>query len=147
MHRSHLCAFGLATALFLGLAGPVCAQKVFKCGNTYSHIPCASDAAVKPVYGGQAPDKPAGLTGYELCAAEAPGYVNSPEPGSTRIRALGPSTAEAIRYAGSSIVAHRHDLGVELKLQQGSGYSGSVTYSCWVSEDQRRILQFTARRN
>ena len=89
MHRSHLCAFGLATALFLSLACPACAQKVFKCGNTYSHIPCASDAAVKPVYAGQAPDKPLGLSGYELCAAEAPGYVNSPEPGSTRIRALG----------------------------------------------------------
>jgi hypothetical protein len=117
------------------------AQQLYRCGNTYSQTPCAADAASKSVYSGSAPARAPGLSGYELCAAHAVKYVASPEPESARTMPVGQRKTEVIRYAGQSVAAHRFDLTVDAKTTYGV-YSGPVTYSCWLSEDQARMLQF-----
>lgn len=130
----------LAAGLF-PLALPASAQPLYRCGNTYSQTPCAADAASRSVYSGAAPSRGPGFSGYELCSAHAVRYVASPEPESARTMAVGQRKTEVIQYAGQSIAAHRFDLAVDAKTSYGV-YSGPVMYSCWLSEDQARVLQF-----
>lgn len=140
MHASYL-----IVAALVGHAGLASAQQMYKCGSTYSQTPCAPDAVAKPVQSSAAPDAPAGLTGYELCAASARRMVNSPEPESTRIQPIGARRSEVIQYAGKAIATHRYDLAVDAKTPYGV-FSGLQPYACWLSEDQRRVLQFSSAR-
>jgi hypothetical protein len=137
------------SALLLSLCAatlPVQAQTMYRCGNTYSQTPCSADAKAAKVSPGEAPDKAARLQGYELCAAAAPGKAATPEPESARVQPLGQRVSEVIQYAGQPLSTHRYDLTVDAKSQYGV-YTGPVAYSCWVSEDQARILQFGRRRS
>jgi hypothetical protein len=137
-------SLGLFILCIATVSGLATAQQLYKCGNTYSQIPCAADAAPKKVFSSSAPAKAAGSTGYELCAAHAVKTVLSPEPETARTAAVGQRKAEVIQYAGQSIVSQRFDLTVDAKTQYGV-YSGPIAYACWLSEDQARVLQF--RRN
>ncbi len=133
--------------LFCGLAGPVCAQQMYKCGSTYSQTPCGSDAEVKRARPDAVADKPAnvGPIGYELCVASAPRLVGSPEPESARVQRVGEMRTDVITYAGRSVAARRYDLTVDFRTTYGV-YSGPQPYSCWISVDERRVLQFAPRR-
>ena len=136
----------IALALLCGLASPVVAQQaLYKCGSTYSQTPCASNAETPRVRPDAVPDKPAGPSGYELCAAFAPTGVGSPEPETARVQRVGELRTEVIQYAGKSVATRRYDLLVDAKTKYGV-YSGPQPYSCWLSEDQLRVLQFGVRR-
>lgn len=132
-----------AALVLAGLAAE--AQQVYRCGNTFSQAPCSADAQPTRVVPANTPDKPAGLSGFELCAATAKGAVQSPEPESARVAPFGERRTEVISYAGKDVAARRFDLTVDAKTQFGV-YSGPVAYSCWLSEDQARVLQFGPRR-
>lgn len=137
----------LIAAIALGAhAGMASAQQMYKCGNTFSQTPCAPDAVAKPVQSSAVPDAPAGLSGYELCAAAARKMANSPEPETARIQPLGERRSEVIQYAGKPIATHRYDLAIDAKTQYGV-FSGLQPYACWLSEDQRRVLQFRSMRS
>lgn len=144
-HMHMLWRFFLAVGVLAGGSAGVQAQQMYKCGSTYSQTPCAPDAVAKPLQPMTVPDTPPGLSGYDLCAAVALKVVDSPEPETARVQSVGQRKAEAIQYAGKSTVAHRYDLTVDAKTQYGV-YSGERPYSCWLSEDQRRVLQFSPRR-
>lgn len=135
----------LAMLALAGHAGLVSAQ-MYKCGNTFSQTPCAPDAVAKSAAPSAAPDAAAaGVTGYELCAAAARKMVPSPEPETARIQPIGERRSEVIQYAGKPIATHRYDLAVDAKTQYGV-FSGLQPYACWLSEDQRRVLQFRSSR-
>lgn len=136
--KTHAAIFAVG---LISLTHHASAQQLYRCGNTYSQIPCAADAASKSVYSGAAPVQAPGLSGYELCAAHAVKYVASPEPESARTMPMGQRRTEVIKYAGQSVAAHRFDLTVDAKTTYGV-YSGPMAYSCWLSEDQARMLQF-----
>lgn len=131
--------------LFAAWAVAAPAQTLYRCGNTYSQTPCAPDAVAKRTHADTPAEKGGGTQGYELCASRAPESVESPEPQSARVQQVGLRRAEVIQYAGQPIAAHRYDLTVDAKTTFGV-YSGPQPYTCWVSEDQRRILQFSPRR-
>ena len=135
----------VALVALAGHAGFVSAQQMYKCGNTFSQTPCAPDAVAKPVQSSTAPDAAAGITGYELCAAAARKMANSPEPETARIQPIGERRSEVIQYAGKPIATHRYDLAIDAKTQYGV-FSGLQPYACWLSEDQRRVLQFRSSR-
>jgi hypothetical protein len=128
------------------LALPAHAQQMYKCGNTYSQTPCSPEAKVTRLFQGDSPAKASKLQGYELCAAAAPGKTSSPEPESARVQPLGQRVSEVIQFSGQALSAHRYDLSVDSKTKFGV-YSGPVAYSCWVSEDQARILRFSGLRS
>ncbi|MBL0726450.1 DUF4124 domain-containing protein [Piscinibacter sp. HJYY11] len=137
----------LILALLAGHAGLASAQQMYKCGNTFSQTPCAPDAVARPVQPSAAPETPAGgLAGYELCAAAARKMVRTPEPETARIQPIGERRSEVIQYAGKPIATHRYDLSVDAKTPYGV-YSGLQPYACWLSEDQRRVLQFRSLRD
>ena len=135
-----------AIPVLLSQVSSVHAQQMYKCGSTYSQTPCGPEAAVKTLPPGAAPESPPGLSGHELCAATAKKSYGGPEPDSARIQPLGDRKSEVIQYAGKSIAAFRYDIAMDTKTQYGV-YSGAKPYSCWLSEDQRRVLQFAPFRN
>lgn len=136
----------LIVAITLGAhAGFASAQQMYKCGNTFSQTPCAPDAVARPVQSSAAPEAVGGLSGYELCAAAARKMANSPEPETARIQPVGERRSEVIEYAGKPIATHRYDLAIDAKTQFGV-FSGLQPYTCWLSEDQRRVLQFRSAR-
>lgn len=130
---------------FLAMASAAHAQQLYKCGNTYSQTPCATDAKPTRLHQGAAPDRAPGATGFELCASKAKSAVGTPEPESARVQPLGQRLSEVIQYSGQPLSTHRYDLTVDAKTQYGV-FSGPVAYSCWLSEDQARVLQFGRRR-
>ncbi|WP_341887252.1 hypothetical protein [Variovorax sp. YR752] len=136
---------GAVALLLAASAGGAAAQTMYRCGNTYSQTPCAPDAVPQRGHADAATEKAGGAQGYDLCASHAPESVETPEPQSARVQQVGPRKAEVIQYAGQPIAAHRYDLTVDAKTAYGV-YSGPRPYACWVSEDQRRILQFAPRR-
>ncbi|HEY0817417.1 MAG TPA: hypothetical protein VGD46_01480 [Rhizobacter sp.] len=131
-------------AVIAGSAGLASAQ-MYKCGSTFSQTPCAPDAVARPSASPATPDGPAGLSGYELCAAAARRMANSPEPETARIQPVGERRSEVIQYAGKPIATHRYDLTIDAKTAFGV-FSGPAAHACWLSEDQRRVLQFHATR-
>ena len=137
----------LATGLFalFVMAPSAQSQQLYKCGNTYSQTPCATDAKPTRLHQGAAPDKAPGASGFALCAIAAKSSVGTPEPESARVQPLGQRVSEVIQYSGQPLPAHRYDLTVDAKTQYGV-FSGPVASSCWLSEDQARVLQFGRRR-
>jgi hypothetical protein len=119
------------------------AQQLYKCGNTYSQTPCGADAQQKKVFSA-APDAPAGtgganLSGYDLCVARATDKIRGPNPDAIRVQPVGTRVAEVTTHAGQSVMAHRYQFDVQI-LQNSGVYGPPVRWSCWVSEDQRRVL-------
>lgn len=140
MRRASLLPLLLAVA-----AGAVQAQTLYRCGNTYSQVPCAPDAVARPGRSDAPAEKTGGPQGYELCASHAPTAIDTPEPHSARVQQIGLRKAEVIQYADKPVASHRYDLSVDAKTAYGV-FSGPQPYSCWLSEDQRRVLQFAPRR-
>mgnify|MGYP001765465668 CR=1 FL=1 len=120
-------------------------QQLYRCGSTYSQTPCAAGAKPTRLHQGAAPDKVPGASGFELCAVAARNAAGTPEPESARVQPMGQRVAEVVQYSGQPLPAHRYDLTVDAKTQYGV-FSGPVAYSCWLSEDQARVLQFGRRR-
>ncbi len=139
--RAALCSIVLCAPL----AAPAQSSSLYRCGNTYSQTPCAADAQPARLHRDAAAERPAVATGFDLCAAAARRRVESPEPESARIVPIGARTSEVITYAGQPLSAHRYDLSIDAKTAYGV-FSGPVAYSCWLSEDQARVLQFGPRR-
>lgn len=135
-------------ALFIVLfavCAPVAAQQLYRCGNTYSQTPCSAEARPARLFQGQAPEKAPGPVGFDLCAAAAGAKASASEPGSVRVQPLGARVSEVIQFAGQPLSAHRYDLAVDARAAYGAS-AGPVAYSCWVSEDQARVLQFGLRK-
>jgi hypothetical protein len=140
-NRKHRIALSLALCAVTAAAQ---AQQLYRCGNTYSQTPCAIDAKPTRLHQGTAPDKAPGV-GFELCEAAARAAVATPEPASARVVPLGQRVSEVIQYAGQPLSVHRLDLTIDAKTEYGM-FSGAIAYSCWLSEDQARVLQFGPRR-
>ncbi len=119
------------------------AQKLYQCGKTFSQTPCAPDATEKRMHGGS-PSSPSAPKprGFELCAAAGVKATGSLEPESARVHMRGKRRMEVIQYAGEPLPAQRYDLDVSAKNDNGM-YALNKSLSCWLSEDQSRILQFS----
>ena len=125
-------------------ASPVCAQAVYRCGSTYSHVPCAPDAKAVPLSGAGAPDQPAQSTrGPAACIAQAPRLFRFPDPDSTRVGAVAKRPAEVIQYAGQPIAARQYAIALNTKNRSGA-YDGERVYLCFLSEDEARVLKLEA---
>ena len=121
--------------------GPVAAQAMYRCGSTYSQTPCATDAAPARLPSGAAPDAAPGLSGLAVCVDEARRRHAGPEPETARIEPLGARTSEVIQAHGQPMAAVRYGLTIDAKTAYGV-FSGARPHTCWLSEDQRRVLRF-----
>ena len=122
------------------------AQMLYRCGNTYSEMRCAADAAPVRARADVVADSAPGPKGGELCAAAASKMLRLPELESVRIESVEKAPAEVIQYADKPTAAHQYIVRVNAKNVYGA-YEGAQAYACHVSEDERRILKFAARRS
>lgn len=125
----------LVSLLLAGLALPSGAQTLYRCGNTYSQTPCAGEAQAVRVYAASAPKAAPGPRGVALCAAQLP------EAQAARAKPEGARRTEVITYAGQPMQARRYDLTVPA---EGTDPAPS-RLSCWLSEDEARVLQLERR--
>jgi len=137
----------LPTAFALLCVWPLHAQsqQLYRCGNTYSQIPCAPDAASARISAGAAPQPVPGAVGKDVCAIDGVAQMNFPDPESTRIRSVTKVGAEVIQYAGKPIAARKYKLTINTKNELGA-YTGERTYLCYLSEDERRVLKVDVMR-
>ena len=143
IHRRtwHGIAVLLAMAAFPALAS---AQQMYRCGSTYSQTPCGPTATATRTPSDVPPDKAAGSQAGAACTAQAPQLLNVPDPTALRVLSTSASRAEVIQYSGQPVVALRYDLRISTVSPAGV-WLAARAYSCFLSEDQQRILKFEIR--
>ena len=140
--------------IFAAFAAPTTiahAQKMYRCGTTFSQTPCATDAVEKRLPGagsgagtGAAQDDAANPQ-HDVCAAAAIRATGTLEPETARVRPRGKRSMETMEYAGQTLPVVRVDVDVSAKNEHGMfALNGSVT--CWLSEDRQRILKMSPAR-
>lgn len=118
---------------------------MYRCGSTYSQTPCGPTATATRTFSDIAADKAAGPQAGAACAAQAPQVLNVPDPSGLRVLSTSASRAEVIQYSGQPVVALRYDLSISTVSAAGV-WLAARPYSCFLSEDQQRILKFEIRR-
>ena len=132
-------------AVLCACSAPAHAQQLYRCGNTYSQVPCAPGAASARISAGAAPEPVAGMVGKDVCASDGVAQMNFPDPESTRIRSVTKEGSEVIQYAGKPIAARKYRLTLNTRNEVGA-YTGDRSYLCYLSEDERRVLKVDAWR-
>jgi len=135
-----------SAALGLALLAPLpsLAQPMYRCGNTFSQTPCASDARTVTVRPNPVSTPPPGLRGKELCADEVPRQLRLPDPASTRILSVTRQDAEAIQVLGQPQFARKYTVVLNTKNALGA-YTGDTPYACYLNETETRVLKFEAQ--
>src|ERR1043165_7471953 len=98
----------LLACMLLLWASTGAAQTLYRCGKTYSQVPCASDAASARVSSVTPDARP----GREVCTTEGVSRLGLPDPEGVKVVSVQRGAAEVIQYAGKSIVARRYDLAL-----------------------------------
>ena len=136
-----ICNFLFLIILLSALgASPTQAQKMYKCANTYSQIPCDKDSEPTKVFKDTRSQIPPGLRGRELCKLTVPQTINLKDPYSARVETIGEPILVTIKYADVPILSKRHDVGLNAKNSYGA-YVGIRIYFCFLSEDETRLLR------
>jgi hypothetical protein len=130
----------IALAVLCACSAPAQSQQLYRCGNTYSQVPCAPGAASARISAGAAPDPVAASAGKDVCANEGVAQMNFPDPESTRIRSVTKVGSEVIQYAGQPIAVRKYRVTLNTKSEVGA-YTGDRSYLCYLSEDERRVLK------
>lgn len=118
------------------------AQTLYRCGNSYSQIPCAgAEQPPRRVYADPVAEPASGPAGSELCEAEAQRVVGALDPNGVRIRFPAASRAEVITFAGRPLPVRRHVLTIEVRGADGL-FTTPQPWACDLSEDRRRVLRF-----
>ena len=123
-------------------SGAAAAQQLYRCGNTYSQVPCAANAEPRKmlrdnsVGGGAA----AAQSGKDLCRRQVSGAAGLVDPYSVVVESVSEGRHDTIRIGDELVVARRYDVALNAKNEFGA-YSGVQVYRCFVSEDEQRLLK------
>lgn len=114
------------------------AEKVYRCGDTFSQVPCAPDAKELNVRadGSKAPTSSA-------CVDQLRQEFGASDPGSLRITASSDGKLAPFEYAGTKILARHYQFSVVSRLPNG-GYQTVGRYACVTSDDGFRVLSLQA---
>lgn len=130
----------LLLPLFLVISFAASAGTLYRCGNTFSQIPCGNNAQAVQVQGGEvgksavSPEQ-----AKHVCVNDLRKWVPFPDPDNLKIESMSRGTPEIIEYAGTKLMARRYELRVNL-----ANAAPGRNYSCFVSEDNQRILKISA---
>jgi len=138
-------AFAAALVVFLLLPGVCAAQQLYRCGSTFSQTPCATAASAVRVPSGAAPDAPPASQPKELCSAATVGVMQLPDANMARVESVVKGSSEAIQYAGQPMVARTYLVSVNVANACGM-YAGAKVHTCYVSEDEQRVLKVVLKR-
>jgi hypothetical protein len=129
----------------LAMAAPVAWAQggLYRCGNTYSQVPCSADARTASVPTGAAPDLAAGPTGAEVCAAHALRMLGAESVLAGRLESSQRGPAEVIQYAGQPLATRTWRVTLAVRTVEGLA-AGHRAFRCHLSEDERRVLRISA---
>ena len=119
---------------------PSYAQKMYKCGNTYSQIPCDKTADSVKIFSDAKADPPPGLSGKELCRAMVPRAGNLKDPYSARVEAVGGPSFEVVSLGNQPLMVKRYEVAMNAKNSYGA-YTGIRVWTCYLTEDDNRLFR------
>lgn len=111
--------------------------KVYRCGDTYSQVPCGNDASQPKLYGTQGGNASA-LEQAASCAAAIAQREQQDGLQWTLQDATEP-VAELVAAHGSQVLGYRIDVVMSQTTLQGQPLH-TARYRCAVSQDLRRVL-------
>lgn len=137
-------AIAVLTALTLSM--PASAQKLYRCGNQFSQTPCSGEAvgqalpngAIKATLG----DGMQG--GGATCGKALLKTLSLPDTHTAEIESATRGKAATIEFANQPIVARTFDVSIAMRNGLGSKV-GTRSATCFVSEDEQRVLKLTPR--
>jgi len=126
--------------LFLLFSISAHAATLYRCGNTFSQVPCGDNAKPVQISGGEAgraalPPEMA----KHVCVSDLKKWVPFPDPDSIKVESMSRGAPEIIEYAGTKLMARRYDLRIS-----APNAPGGQNYRCFASEDNQRILKIVA---
>lgn len=89
----------------------------------------------------QAPDM-----AEHVCVLNLEKWVTFRDPDSIKVVSVSEGKAEVIDYADTRLVGVKFTVMVNSKNERG-GYTGARPYQCYTSEDRRRVLNYSPRRD
>lgn len=133
-----LLAAGIAAVL---VAPAAVAQKLYRCGSTFSQTPCGSDAAEihTPKFNAAGSAADTAGTG-KACAASLRAKGAFADPEAVRVDNVTAGTAKVIEYNYVQIIAREYGLTVSVKNKDGE-YGDTRSFTCVTSEDGQRVLE------
>lgn len=81
-----------------------------------------------------------------VCVRELQKWVTFRDPDTIKVVSVSEGKAEVIDYADTRLVGVRFTVTVNSKGEQG-GYRGPRPYQCYTSQDRRRVLNYSPRRD
>ena len=127
--------------LAMALSQQALAQTTYRCGNTFSQVPCEKNATAMPIPmpSKSAPQPPQGPKGRELCKAAVPRMLTLKDPYSAVVEVAETPRIAAITYANTPMMAKEYLVTVNAKNSYG-GYVGAKPYFCYLSQNETNVL-------
>ena len=118
---------------------------MYKCGNTYSQVPCDKTTDAIKINSDAKADPPPGLHGKELCRVMVPRAGNLKDPYSARVEAIGDPAFEIVTFANQPLTVKRYDIAMNAKNSYGA-YTGIRVWSCYLTEGDNRVFKIVPPR-
>ena len=130
-------------ALVCALCAPVGSGAVYRCGNTFSNVPCAEDA--KPMKGlaaggGQAAT---GMDVSAVCFNAIKNKVAAKDPDALKLASASTAKPDIVEFQGKRLMGYTSTLEVSERQANGA-YADPKPYFCATSDDRQRVLQIKA---
>lgn len=113
------------------------AGTAYRCGNTFSQIPCGENAKEQMFNTGSAASSSDFIT---VCLSAAKELIQFKDPESLRVESSSKPMAKVIDYADARLMAYEVIININGKNSYG-GYSGAEPYVCYLSQDKKRVLK------
>ena len=139
----HTVTHFLAAACIAASASTAGAQTLYRCGNVYSQTPCAPGAAAVKARPNAVADAAPGPQGGELCSATVARELQIDDTSPVQIASVTKAPAEVIQYADKPTATRKYI--VKLGVKPYTAFDGPRSFTCHLSEDERRVLKFSAR--
>jgi hypothetical protein len=128
-----------ATVLMLLTPSTASAQKLYRCGNNFSQVPCDKVTEGTPMAAAAAPEATRDAKkGTDVCAQAAISQLGSDQIGTLESSKAGP--AAVIRYLDQPMVTRTQRVTLMVRTTDGVRL-GQRGFTCNLSEDEQRVLQ------
>ena len=137
-------AFGVILIAILCQSGVSRAQKLYRCGNTFSQVPCEKGSTLPIISQTPVPSTPV-LKGTSLCKLVVPQRLSLKDPYSAVVEVNDSPRAAVIQYAGQPMFSREYLVTVNAKNSYGA-YVGAKLYYCYLSENETNVLHISETR-
>ena len=119
------------------------AQPMYRCGSTFSQVPCDKSASSVPVPSQSkqaATHNQPRVQGRDLCIVAVPARLLLKDPYSAVISVMSDKPRfTTIEYANTPMVAKEYILSVNAKNSYGA-YVGAKPYFCYLNEPESNVI-------